>query len=95
MIAAVGGPLIARHDRSLAVLLAGFVGTIFLAVYLALASRNAFQLSLANQRVLELAQTDILTGLPNRAFFIDCLQEITAGPEGAAAYKTCAMTPGR
>jgi len=83
---AAGGRLIARHDRSLAVLVAGFVGTIFLAVYLALASRNAFQLSLANQRVLELAQTDILTGLPNRAFFIERLQEITSGAEGEAVF---------
>ncbi|MBV8921331.1 bifunctional diguanylate cyclase/phosphodiesterase [Bradyrhizobium sp.] len=83
---AAGGRLIARHDRSLAVLVAGFVGTIFLAVYLALASRNAFQLSLANQRVLELAQTDILTGLPNRAFFIERLQEITSGAEGDAVF---------
>ncbi|MBV9980861.1 EAL domain-containing protein [Bradyrhizobium sp.] len=83
---AAGGRLIARHDRSLAVLVAGFVGTIFLAVYLALASRNAFQLSLANQQVLELAQTDILTGLPNRAFFIERLQEITSGAEGEAVF---------
>ena len=83
---AAGGRLIARHDRSLAVLVAGFVGTIFLAVYLALASRNAFQLSLANQQVLELAQTDILTGLPNRAFFIERLQEITSGAEGDAVF---------
>jgi len=83
---ATGGRLVARHDRTVAVLVAGFVGTIFLAVYLALASRNAFQLSLANQRVLELAQTDILTGLPNRAFFIDCLQEITSAPEGEAVF---------
>ena len=38
-----------------------------------LASRNSRQLSLANRRVLELAQTDILTGLPNRAFFLERL----------------------
>lgn len=77
------GRLIASHDRALAMLAAGVVVTIFLAVYLALASRNAFQLSLANQRVLELAQTDILTGLPNRAFFIERLQEITSEPGGS------------
>ena len=83
---AAGGRLIARHDRSLAVLVAGFVGTIFLAIYLALASRNAFQLSLANQRVLELAQTDILTGLPNRAFFIERLHEITSVEDGENTF---------
>ena len=83
---AAGGRLIARHDRTVAVLVAGFAGAIFLAVYLALASRNAFQLSLANQRVLELAQTDILTGLPNRAFFIERLQEITSAEDGENAF---------
>jgi diguanylate cyclase (GGDEF)-like protein len=44
-------------------------------VYLGLASRNSRQLALANRRVLELAQTDILTGLPNRAFFLEQLDE--------------------
>jgi diguanylate cyclase (GGDEF)-like protein len=83
---AAGGRLIASHDRTVAVLVAGFAGAIFLAVYLALASRNAFQLSLANQRVLELAQTDILTGLPNRAFFIERLQEITSAEDGENAF---------
>ena len=47
----------------------------FLVVYLGLASRNSRQLALANRRVLELAQTDILTGLPNRAFFLEQLEE--------------------
>ncbi|HWX64536.1 bifunctional diguanylate cyclase/phosphodiesterase [Bradyrhizobium sp.] len=83
---AIGGRLVTRHDRALAVLVAGLAVTIFLAVYLALASRNSFQLSLANQRVLELAQTDILTGLPNRAFFIERLQEITSADDGENAF---------
>jgi diguanylate cyclase (GGDEF)-like protein len=69
------GRLIARHDRALTVLLAGIVITTFLSVYLGLASRNSRQLALANRRVLELAQTDILTGLPNRAFFLEQLEE--------------------
>ena len=38
-------------------------------------SRNSRQLALANRRVLELAQTDILTELPNRAFFLEQLDE--------------------
>ncbi len=67
---ASGGP-IATHDRALALYAAGIVTTIFLAVYLALSGRNALQLALANRRVLELAQTDTLTGLANRAYFLE------------------------
>ena len=73
-----GGQFVAHHDRATAILAAGFSVTIFLAVYLGLASRNSLQLSLANRRVLELAQTDILTGLPNRAFFLEQLQQINS-----------------
>ena len=81
---AVDGTLIARYDRALIVLAAGIVITTFLAVYLGLASRNSLQLSLANRRVLELAQTDILTGLPNRAYFLEQLQEINFGEQRGA-----------
>jgi diguanylate cyclase (GGDEF)-like protein len=70
-----GGPLTARYDRALTVLTAGIVITAFLSLYLGLASRNSRQLALANRRVLELAQTDILTRLPNRAFFLEQLKE--------------------
>jgi diguanylate cyclase (GGDEF)-like protein len=70
------GRLTTRHERALTVLAAGIVITTFLAVYLGLASRNSRQLALANRRVLELAQTDILTGLPNRAFFLEQLEEV-------------------
>jgi len=73
-IPAPGGRLTARYDRAGTVLTAGIVITAFLAVYLGLASRNSRQLALANRRVLELAQTDILTGLPNRAFFLEQLK---------------------
>jgi diguanylate cyclase (GGDEF)-like protein len=73
---AVDGRLIMHHDRALIVLAAGIVITAFVAVYLGLASRNSRQLALANRRVMELAQTDILTGLPNRAFFLDQLQGV-------------------
>jgi len=69
------GRLTTHHERALTVLAAGIVITTFLAVYLGLASRNSRQLALANRRVLELAQTDILTGLPNRAFFLEQLEE--------------------
>jgi diguanylate cyclase (GGDEF)-like protein len=75
----------ADHYRALALFVAGGVSTIFLAIYLALSSRNSLQLSLANRRVLELAQTDQLTGLPNRSFFLAQLQEITIGT-GNAGY---------
>jgi diguanylate cyclase (GGDEF)-like protein len=75
-IPAAGGRLTARYDRALTVLTAGIAITAFLAVYLGLASRNSRQLALANRRVLELAQTDILTGLPNRAFFLEQLKDV-------------------
>ena len=73
-IPAAGGHLKARYDRALTALMAGCAVTIFLAVYLGMASRNSRELALANRRVLELAQTDILTGLPNRAFFLEQLK---------------------
>jgi diguanylate cyclase (GGDEF)-like protein len=74
---AAGGQFMAHYYLALALLAAGLVLTALLAVYLGLASRSSLKLSLANQRVLELAQTDILTGLPNRAFFLDQLQAIS------------------
>src|SRR5579883_16673 len=74
-----------QHTRALALFAAGVVTTIFLAIYLGLASRNSLQLSLANRRVLELAQTDQLTGLPNRGFFLEQLRELSVGA-GNAGY---------
>ncbi|WBL82703.1 EAL domain-containing protein [Bradyrhizobium xenonodulans] len=65
-----GGSLETSYDRAAAVIVVGMLLTLSLATYLMLASRNSRRLSLANRRVLELAQTDILTGLPNRAFFL-------------------------
>src|SRR3569833_2765073 len=80
-----GGPLEATYDRAGAVLIVGMLLTLSLSTYLMLASRNSRRLSLANRRVLELAQTDILTGLPNRAFFLARLDQLNgrlmdAGP---------------
>jgi diguanylate cyclase (GGDEF)-like protein len=69
-----GGRLTARYDRALIVLTAGLIITVFVVVYLVLASRNARQIELANQRVLELARIDNLTGLPNRAVFLEQLE---------------------
>jgi diguanylate cyclase (GGDEF)-like protein len=73
-VPAADGHLTVRYDRALTVLTAGCAITIFLCVYLGMASRNSRELALANRRVLELAQTDILTGLPNRAFFLEQLK---------------------
>jgi diguanylate cyclase (GGDEF)-like protein len=77
-IPAPGGHLTTRYDRALTVLAAGSAVTIFLCVYLGMASRNSRELALANRRVLELAQTDILTALPNRAFFLEQLKHAGA-----------------
>jgi diguanylate cyclase (GGDEF)-like protein len=73
-IPAAGGRLITRYDRALILLAAGLIVTIFVVIYLGLASRNSRQVELANQRVLELAQIDALTGLPNRAVFLEQLE---------------------
>jgi diguanylate cyclase (GGDEF)-like protein len=81
-VPSAGGPLVASYDRALAVLIVGMLLTISLATYLTLASRNSRRLSLANRRVLELAQTDTLTGLPNRAFFLTRLDEVNAQMRG-------------
>ena len=73
-VPAIGGRLTARYDRALIVLIAGLIITIFVVVYLGLASRNSRQIEVANRRVLELAQIDALTGLPNRAVFLEQLE---------------------
>ncbi|QOZ78962.1 histidine kinase [Bradyrhizobium sp. CCBAU 53351] len=73
-----GGALETTYDRAGAVLIVGLLLTLSLSTYLMLASRNSRRLSLANRRVLELAQTDILTGLPNRAFFLTRLDEMNS-----------------
>jgi hypothetical protein len=90
---AAGGPLIAHYYRALAVLAAGLVITAFLAAYLWLASRNAHQLARVNRRVLELAQTDILTGLPNRrSFWRNCMTSIRASGGTRGRFRSSCST---
>jgi diguanylate cyclase (GGDEF)-like protein len=85
-IPAAGGRLTAQYDRALIALAAGLTVTIFVVVYLGLVSRNSRQIELANRRVLELAQIDTLTGLPNRGVFLEQLE---------AAADACARAGGR
>ncbi|HET7888451.1 MAG TPA: EAL domain-containing protein [Bradyrhizobium sp.] len=85
-IPAPGGQLAPHFDRALTVFTAGAAITIFLTVYLIMASRNSRELALANRRVLELAQTDILTGLPNRAFFLEQLKEAGSDPQARGVF---------
>jgi diguanylate cyclase (GGDEF)-like protein len=68
------GRLNAGYDRTLITLAAGLIITIFMVIYLELASRNSREIELANQRVLELARIDALTELPNRAVFLEQLE---------------------
>jgi diguanylate cyclase (GGDEF)-like protein len=85
-IPAAGSHFTEHYDRALTVLTAGSAITIFLSVYLGMASRNSRELALANRRVLELAQTDILTGLPNRAFFLEQLKDAGSDPQHPGVF---------
>ncbi|MDR3468280.1 MAG: EAL domain-containing protein [Xanthobacteraceae bacterium] len=69
-------PLSSRFPRALIVLTIGLIITTFVFIYLNVAGRNAARLQQAHLRVLELAQTDALTGLANRACFLGRLDEI-------------------
>jgi diguanylate cyclase (GGDEF)-like protein len=84
-IPAAGGRLTTQYDRALITLAAGLTVTVFVVVYLGLVSRNSRQIELANRRVLELAQIDTLTGLPNRGVFLEQLE---------AAADACARAGG-
>jgi diguanylate cyclase (GGDEF)-like protein len=81
-IPAARGRLTARYDRAMIALAAGLTVTGFAIVYLGLASRNSRQIALTNRRVLELAQTDTLTGLPSRASFLEQLEEVNSCERG-------------
>jgi diguanylate cyclase (GGDEF)-like protein len=81
---AAGGRLINRYDRALIVLAADLIIAGFVVVYFVLAGRNARQIALANQRVLELARIDSLTGLPNRAVF---LEQLHAAADARALHR--------
>ncbi len=78
---AATGRLSARYERALITLAAGLIITVFVVIYLELASRNSRKVELANQRVLELARIDTLTGLPNRAVFLEQLEAAAKAPE--------------
>lgn len=62
-----------RFTRTLALTAGGFFLTFLIVAYLTIAGRNQETLRRAHRRVLEVAQTDNLTGLANRAFFMQRL----------------------
>jgi diguanylate cyclase (GGDEF)-like protein len=70
----IPGRLSVRYDRAMIMLAAGLMITLFVVIYLELASRNSREVELANRRVLELARVDALTDLPNRAVFLEQLK---------------------
>jgi diguanylate cyclase (GGDEF)-like protein len=69
----VDSALSANHDRAIIVASAGIVMTTMLVAYLLFTSYQSRQLALANRRVYDLAQMDVLTDLANRSHF---MQEI-------------------
>jgi diguanylate cyclase (GGDEF)-like protein len=73
-----GGPLAARHDRACIVLGAGLIITIGVVIYLGGVARHTHNLSRANAKISELAQTDALTGVANRRAFVARLKEAFA-----------------
>ena len=74
---------IAHNWSAWVLLIAGFVVTIVVVAFMSSSGRYALRLIRANERVLELAQTDALTSLANRRAFVDRL----AG--SFAAIKRC------
>jgi diguanylate cyclase (GGDEF)-like protein len=78
---AAASRLNAGYDRALIMLAAGLIITVFVVIYLELASRNSRAVELANQRVLELARIDTLTELPNRAVFLEQLEVAANAPD--------------
>jgi len=79
MTSRADGALAARFPRALIALAAGLVITSFVFIYLNVAGRSAARLQSAHLRVLELAQTDTLTGLANRAWFLERLEQALNG----------------
>jgi diguanylate cyclase len=67
------GGLSTHHDRAVIVLVAGLIVTAIVVAYVCSASHHSRRLELANRRVSELAQIDVLTGLANRRAFFDRL----------------------
>jgi diguanylate cyclase (GGDEF)-like protein len=73
-VPAEGGRLAARYNGAVITFCGGLIVTLGVLIYFGLVSRNARQIAQANQRVLELARIDALTGLPNRRIFLEQLE---------------------
>jgi diguanylate cyclase (GGDEF)-like protein len=71
-----------QFPRTLGVIGVGLGITLLVVGYLMIAGRNQEKLREAHRRVLQFAQTDTLTGLANRAFFMERMQHLL--PRAAA-----------
>jgi diguanylate cyclase (GGDEF)-like protein len=85
-----GGRFATNYDRALFVLVAGLVLTALIVIYMCSTNRHSRRLELANRRVFDLAQTDMLTGLANRRAFFDALEGALADAHrGSTAFAVC------
>ncbi|MGA7786977.1 MAG: EAL domain-containing protein [Xanthobacteraceae bacterium] len=69
-----GGPLTVHHERAWFVFSFGLILTAAVVIYIRSSRRHALRMMHANQKVSDLAQTDVLTSLANRRAFVERLR---------------------
>ena len=73
-----GGPLTVTDDRPWIVVISFLIITAVVAAYLWASGQHALRMIVANQKVSDLARTDVLTSLANRRVFVERLNEAFA-----------------